>query len=36
MEKLDFNDKWINMIIECISLVSHSVLVNGEPRGKTN
>lgn len=33
MEKMGFNDKWINMIIECISSVSHYVLVNGEPRG---
>ena len=31
MEKMGFDSKWIQLISECISTVSYSVLVNGEP-----
>ena len=33
MEKMGFDCKWTNLILECISTVSYSVLVNGEPKG---
>ena len=31
MKKLGFNDKWVGLIFQCISIVSFRVLVNGEP-----
>ena len=31
MGKMGFSPKWIHLISECISTVSYSVLVNGEP-----
>ena len=33
MEKMGFNHRWINLIIQCISSVSYSVLINGEAHG---
>ena len=33
MEKMDFGEKWVKLIMECISTVSYSILVNGEPKG---
>ena len=33
MEKLGFCEKWVSLVYECISTVSYSILVNGEPRG---
>ena len=33
MEKLGFCEKWVSLVHECISTVSYSILVNGEPRG---
>ncbi|XP_075645296.1 uncharacterized protein LOC142616302 [Castanea sativa] len=33
MEKMGFKDRWIQLIYECISSVSYSILVNGEPHG---
>ena len=32
MEKLGFCEKWVSLVLECISTVSYSILVNGEPR----
>ena len=32
MEKLGFCEKWVSLVYECISTVSYSILVNGEPR----
>lgn len=29
MEKMSFNKKWIDLIMECIMFVSYSLLVNG-------
>ncbi|XP_026459578.1 uncharacterized protein LOC113360264 [Papaver somniferum] len=34
MAKLGFNPKWIRLIMNCISTVSYSVLLNGSPIGK--
>ena len=31
MEKMGFHNKWVKIIMECISTVSYSILVNGEP-----
>ncbi len=33
MKKMGFHEKWIGLMIECISTVSYSILVNGEPHG---
>ena len=33
MEKMGFEDRWIQLIYGCISSVSYSILVNGEPHG---
>ena len=33
MRKLGFNEKWISLIMICVTMVSYSVLINGEPRG---
>ena len=33
MEKMGFGEKWVTLIMECISTVSYSILVNGEPKG---
>ena len=33
MKKMGFHQKWIGLIIECISTVSYSILINGEPHG---
>ena len=32
MEKLGFCDKWVSLVFECITTVSYSILVNGEPK----
>lgn len=31
MKKMGFDTKWVNLIMECISSVTYSVLINGEP-----
>ena len=31
MDEMGFDKKWIQLIFECISTVSYSLLVNGEP-----
>ena len=31
MKKMGFNVKWVNLIMECITTVSYSILINGEP-----
>ncbi len=33
MQKMGFHDKWITIMLECISTVFYSILVNGEPHG---
>ena len=33
MRKMGFNDKWIKLLMLCVTTVSYSILVNGEPKG---
>jgi hypothetical protein len=33
MAQMGFHQKWISLMTECISTVSYSILVNGEPHG---
>ncbi|KAL6225406.1 hypothetical protein ACLB2K_004256 [Fragaria x ananassa] len=33
MEKMGFRERWISLMIDCISTVSYSVNCNGEPKG---
>ena len=31
--KMGFQESWVAMIMECITIVTYSILVNGEPKG---
>lgn len=33
MHKLGFDGKWIEWIMECVSTISYSFLINGESKG---
>ena len=33
MSQMGFHQKWISLMTECISTVSYSILLNGEPHG---
>ena len=33
MEKMGFGEKWVKLVMECISTISYSILVNEEPKG---
>ena len=33
MEKLGFCDRCVSLVLDCITMVSYSILVNGEPKG---
>ena len=33
MRKLGFNEKWIILMMLCVSIVSYSILINGTPNG---
>ena len=34
MRKMGFHERWISLIMMCVTMVSYSVLINGEPKGK--
>ncbi|XP_009105597.2 uncharacterized protein LOC103831468 [Brassica rapa] len=34
LERLGFHSRWINWIMECVSTVTYSFLINGSPRGR--
>ena len=34
MRRLGFHDRWIALMMMCVTLVTYSVLINGEPKGK--
>ncbi|XP_042944540.1 uncharacterized protein LOC122278417 [Carya illinoinensis] len=36
MVKMGFNSRWVNLVMQCISTVSYSILVNGNPQGSFN
>ena len=33
MRKMEFDKKWIRLMMTCITVVSYSILINGEPKG---
>ena len=33
MEKMGFNLRWISLLMVCVTTVSYSILINGEPNG---
>ena len=33
MRKLGFSEKWISLMMLCVSTVSYSILINGVPTG---
>ena len=33
MRRMGFQDRWISLMMMCVSTVTYSVLINGEPRG---
>ena len=33
MEQMGFHSKWVTLMMECITTVSYSILINGEPHG---
>ena len=34
MRKMGFHERWIALMMMCVSTVSYLVLINGEPKGK--
>ena len=34
MRKLGFQERWISLTMMCIKVVSFSILINGEPKGR--
>ena len=33
MRKMGFDDRWVRLILICVTIVSYSILINGEPKG---
>ena len=36
MRRMGFHEKWISLIMMCVTTVEYSVLINGEAKGKIN
>ena len=34
MCKMGFQERWISLMMMCMTMVSYSVLINGEPKGR--
>ena len=34
MRKMGFQEKWISLMMMCVTTISYSVLINGEPKGR--
>jgi hypothetical protein len=32
-EKMEFSDRWIRLIMECVYTVSYAILINSQPVG---
>lgn len=35
MRKMGFDDRWVRLMMTCVTTVSYSILINGEPIGMT-
>ena len=33
MRKIGFDNRWVNLMMECITTASYSILINGKPHG---
>ena len=33
MRKMGFDDRWVRLMMICVTTVSYSILINGEPKG---
>ena len=33
MRKMNFNERWIGLVIVCVGIVTYLILINGEPQG---
>ena len=33
MRKMRFDDRWVRLIMICVTIVSYYILINGEPKG---
>lgn len=33
MRRMGFKEKWISLVMTCVTTVSYSILINGEPKG---
>ena len=33
MRKMGFNNRWVDLMMECLTTASYSILINGEPHG---
>lgn len=33
MRKMSFNGQWVKILMVCVTTVSYSILINGEPKG---
>ena len=31
--RMGFTESWVTMIMQCVSIVTYSILINGEPKG---
>ena len=34
VRKIGFHERWISLMMMCVTSVSYSVLINGEPKGR--
>lgn len=32
MDRMGFNSKWTELVIHCVTIVSYSILINGDPQ----
>ena len=34
MQKMGFDSKWVNFMMQCVTFVTYSIRLNGKPRGR--